>query len=127
MRPSFRQLFAVILVAVTALGTTPTVQAKPKKGAPTLDNSLKGGITAVDKEAGTITVAGKTLTIDSTTMITKDGRAAALADLAIGTQVTVTTFMQGDKLTAVTIKTGAIGVTSNSTSETPKKKKKKDQ
>ncbi|MEN9574057.1 MAG: hypothetical protein RL514_1912 [Verrucomicrobiota bacterium] len=96
---------------------TPDASAAAKKMAP--DTALHGKITAVDKEAKTIAIAGKTLTVDETTVITDSGKPAKFDSLKIGTEATVSTFMLGEKLNAVSIKTGVVAATAAA----PKKKK----
>ena len=74
------------------------------------DNALRGKISSVDKESKTITVGGRTVAVDETTVITDSGKPAKLKNLKAGTDATISTFMLGEKLTAVSIKTGVVAV-----------------
>lgn len=103
-----RSLLALAVATAFSLFTSDASAADKK--APK-DNALHGKITAVDKEAKTITVAGKTVTVDDTTVITDSGKPAKLENLKTGTDATVSTFMLGEKLTAVSIKTGVVAAT----------------
>ena len=76
-----------------------------------MPNRLRGKITAVDKEAKTLSIAGKTVTVDETTIITDSGKPAKFESLKVGTDATVNTFKLGEKLSAVSIKTGAVAAT----------------
>ncbi len=105
MRPLTRSVLA-LAVAAAFTTFTPDASAAGKKGP--ADTGLHGKITAVDKDAKTITIAGKTLQIDDTTVITNAGKRAKLEDLKPGTDATVSTFKLGEKLTAVSIKTGVV-------------------
>lgn len=105
MRTLTRSLLALAVATVFSLHTSDATAADKK--APK-DNALHGKITAVDKEAKTITVAGKTLAVDDTTVITDSGKPAKLETLKVGSDATVSTFMLGEKLTAVSIKTGTV-------------------
>lgn len=108
MRSLTRSLL-VLAVATTFSLFTLDASAADKK-APK-DNALHGKITAVDKDAKTITVAGKTLAVDDTTVITDSGKPAKFENLKVGTDATVSTFKLGEKLTAVSIKTGTVAAT----------------
>jgi len=116
MRSLTRPLLA--LAAATAFSLFTSDASAADKKAPK-DNALRGKITAVDKAAKTITVAGKTLAVDDTTVITDSGKPAKLENLKVGTDATVNTFKLGEKLTAVSIKTGFVAAT-----VAPAKKKK---
>jgi Cu/Ag efflux protein CusF len=106
------------LATAIAFTFTATDAAAADKKAPK-DAGTHGKITAVDKEAKTITVAGKVIAVDDTTVITDSGKPAKLTDLKVGTDATVATFKLGDKLTATSIKTGTV-----SAAVAPTKKKK---
>lgn len=106
------------LVAVIALTFTATTASAADKKAPK-DAGTNGKITAVDKDAKTITVGGKVIAVDDTTVITDSGKPAKLENLKVGADATVATFKLGDKLTATSIKTGAIAAA------VPTNKKKK--
>ena len=80
---------------------------------------MRGKITAVDKDAKTLTIAGYTLNVDDTTEISSSGKPAKLEELKPGTEATVTTFKLGEKVMAVKIKTGTVAPTA-----APAKKKK---
>ncbi len=116
MRTLTRSLLALAVATAFSLCSS-DASAADKKGAK--DNALHGKITAVDKDAKTITVAGKTLLVDDTTVITDSGKPTKLENLKPGTDATVSTFMLGEKLTAVNIKTGTVAATA------PAAKKKK--
>ena len=106
------------LVAAISLSLTATDACAADKKAPK-DAGTHGKITAVDKDAKTITVAGKVITVDDTTVITDSGKPAKLADLKVGTEASVATFKLGEKLTATSIKTGTVAA-----AVAPTKKKK---
>lgn len=108
MRFLTRSLLALAVATAFSLFTSDAAAADKK--APK-DNALHGKITAVDKEAKTVTVGGKTVTVDDTTVISDSGKPAKLENLKVGTDATVSTFMLGEKLTAVSIKTGAVAAT----------------
>lgn len=108
MRLLTRSLFT-LAAAIAFSCLTSNAPAADKK-APK-DNALHGKITAVDQEAKTVTVAGKTVTVDDTTVITDSGKPGKLENLKPGTDATVSTFMLGGKLTAVSIKTGTVAAT----------------
>ena len=116
MRSLTRSLLTLAAAIAFAL-LAPDASAAAKKMAP--DTALHGKITAVDKEAKTISIAGKTLTVDETTVITDSGKPAKLENLKVGADATVSTFMLGEKLNAVSIKTGTVAATA----AVPKKKK----
>ena len=118
-----RLIAVVLLVAFTALVPGTAHAAKKDKGAGK-DNGLKGNISAIDKEAKSITVGGKVVSTDETTVITRSGKPGAFADLKMGEAAEVSTFMLGEKLTAVTIKVGPPPAGGATASEAPKKKKK---
>lgn len=116
MRSLTRSLLALALAIAFAVFTNDASAADKK--APK-DNSLRGKITAVDKDAKTLTIAGYTLNVDDTTEISNSGKPGKLEDLKPGTEATVTTFKLGEKVMAVKIKTGAVAPTA-----APAKKKK---
>jgi len=116
MRSFTRSLLA--LASAIALTLTSTDASAADKKAPK-DAGLHGKITAVDKDAKTITVAGKVIAVDDTTVITDSGKPAKLDNLKVGTDATVATFKLGDKLTATSIKTGTVAAAAPTT----KKKK----
>jgi len=105
MRSLTRSLLALALaIAFTAsINNTSAADKKAPK-----DNSLRDTITAVDKEAKTLTIAGYTLNVDDTTEISNSGKPGKLEDLKPGTEATVATFKLGEKVMAVKIKTGAV-------------------
>ncbi len=115
MRSLTRSLLT-LAAAIACSVLTPAASAAAKKMAP--DTALHGKITAVDKEAKTITIAGKTLAVDETTVITDSGKPSKLENIKVGADATVSTFMLGEKLNAVSIKTGAVA----GTATVPKKK-----
>lgn len=116
MRFLHRSILALAFATAFSLATSDASAADKK--APK-DNALHGKITSVDKDAKTITVGGKTVTVDDTTVITDSGKPAKLENLKPGTDATISTFMLGEKLTAVSIKTGVVAVSA------PAVKKKK--
>lgn len=97
-----------IAIAISLAATNANTSAADKK-APT-DTGIHGKISAVDKEAKTITVGGKTVTVDDTTVITDAGKPTKFENLKTGSDTTISTFMLGGKLTAVSIKTGVVAV-----------------
>ena len=117
MRSLHRSLLA--LAAAIALTFTATEASAADKKAPK-DGGTNGKITAVDKDAKTITVAGKVIAVDDTTVITDSGKPVKLESLKVGADATVATFKLGDKLTATSIKTGTVAPTAAA----PTKKKK---
>lgn len=108
MRSLTRSLLALAVATVFSLFTSDASAADKKTPK---DAGLYGKITAVDKDAKTVTVAGKTVTVDDTTLITDSGKPAKLENLKVGTDATVATFMLGGKLTATSIKTGVVAAT----------------
>ncbi len=117
MRKFIFQLFTAGLFAALVCVTTVEAQAQ-KKGAPK-DTSIQGKITEVDRAAKTITIAGKTVIVDSTTEIFKSGRLVGLDAIPVGIEAKVSTVTLADKLTAVSIR---LGVTVAAGQE-PKRKK----
>ena len=117
MRNLTRSLLA-LAAAFAFIGLTPDASAAAKKGP--VDKPVTGKITAVDKEAKTITVGDKVIAVDDTTAITNAGKPAKLEDLKVGTEASVSTFLLGEKVTAVSIKTGTVAATATAA---PKKKK----
>lgn len=105
MRTFTRSLLA--LASAIALTVITTAASAADKKAPK-DAGLHGKITAVDKDAKTITVAGKVIAVDDTTVITDSGKPAKLESLKVGADATVATFKLGEKLTATSIKTGTV-------------------
>ena len=100
-----RHLLALVsVIAITLVATN--VSAADKK-APK-DAGTNGKITAVDKEAKTITVGGRVIAVDDTTVITDSGKPAKFENLKVGADATVATFKLGEKLTATSIKTGTV-------------------
>lgn len=98
---------------------TSTASAAAKKG-PT-DKPVTGKITAIDKEAKTVTVADRVISVDDTTIITNSGKPAKFEDLKTGVDATVSVFLLGEKLTATNLKTGTVAA--STTAAVPKKKK----
>jgi len=105
----------VILGVIGALGMTPMVtllagpptgaqEEKPEKAAKT----FKGKVEAVDAKAKTFTVGGNLIYVsDTTTKLTKDGKAIKLEDIMAGDQVSGTTHQTFDgKTEALTVKVG---------------------
>ena len=107
------------LAAAAAFVTfTSEASAAAKKGP--VDKPIVGKISAVDKDAKTITVADRVIVVDDTSIITNSGKPAKFEDLKTGTEATVSVFMLGEKLTATNIKTGVVAPTATAA---PKKKK----
>jgi hypothetical protein len=69
---------------------------------------LHGKVAAVDTNAMTFTVGSTTLAVGSTTRITKDGKPAVLADIAVGANVNVS-YKKDDagKATALSVRVAA--------------------
>ena len=105
MRKTILRLFAATLFTTLVFGTATTAQAQKKKGVEK-DMGIKGKITAVDATAKTITIAGKTVFIDSTTEIFKSGRLVQMNAILVGTEAQVNTLLLADKLTASSIRLG---------------------
>jgi hypothetical protein len=114
---------AVLLAGFIVAVPSEAMAAKKDKGAGK-DTGLKGGISAIDKEAKSITVGGKVVATDDTTVITRSGKPGAFGDLKVGESAEVSTFMLGEKLTAVTIKVGPPAAGAAAAAVPPKKKKK---
>ena len=117
MRKTIHRLLAATLFAALVCGSTLTVQAQKKKGVEK-DMGIKGKITAVDPAAKTITIAGRTVFIDSTTEIFRSGRLVALKDIHVGNDAQVNTLLLADKLTASSIR---LGVPATADGKGPKK------
>ncbi len=105
MRKSIHNLFAMIIFTALVCGPAFTAQAQKRKGVEK-DMGVKGKITAIDAVAKTITIAGKTVFIDSTTEIFKSGRLVAMKDITVGSEAQVNTLLLADKLTASSIRLG---------------------
>ncbi len=108
-------LVAAALIAMPAISSAQDTAAAPAAAAGAAKKkgqSFHGKVVSVDATANTITVGKQTLTVTSTTKITKDGKPATLGDFAAGDAVAGACKMDGDKLTATTLHTAA-----------PKKKK----
>lgn len=103
---SYRQILLVVALAITTLLSTAVSHAAAK--AVPKGDGLFGKITAVDTTAKTITLGGKVIVVDETTVITESGKPAKFESLKTGTDATVATFKLGEKLTAVSIKTGVV-------------------
>lgn len=117
MQTLTRSLLALATAcALTAF--TSTAAAAAKKGP--VDKPVMGKITAIDKDAKTVTVADRVIAIDDTTIITHSGKPAKFEDLKTGTDATVSVFLLGEKLTATNLKTGTVAA---NTAVVPKKKK----
>ncbi|MBM3875140.1 MAG: hypothetical protein FJ386_00250 [Verrucomicrobia bacterium] len=101
---------ALALFLGFALSTPPDALAQKKKGEKG-EGGLNGAITAVNKADKTFSIAGKTVGVDSTTIITRDGNPATFDTLKNGEQAAVSTFTQADKLLAVSIKIGKVAAT----------------
>lgn len=117
MRTLTRSLLA-LAAAFAFIALTPDASAAAKKGP--VDKPVTGKISAVDKEGKTITVADRMIAVDDTTIITNAGKPAKLEDLKVGTEASVSVFLLGEKVTAVSIKTGTVAATATAV---PKKKK----
>ena len=117
MRSITRSILALAFAAAFSLLTT-DASAAAKKGP--VDKPIVGKISAVDKEAKTITVADRVIVVDDTSIITNAGKPAKFEDLKTGTDATISVFMLGEKLTATNIKTGTVAATATAV---PKKKK----
>jgi hypothetical protein len=63
-------------------------------------NELTGRVESFDHASNTFTVAGKSLKVDSTTEVMKDGQTASLTDISEGDQVRASFSGTGDELTA---------------------------
>ena len=107
------------LAAVFALTVfTSTASAAAKKGP--VDKPVVGKITAIDKDAKTVTVGDRVISVDDTTTISNAGKLAKFEDLKTGEDATVSVFMLGEKLTATNLKVGKVAA---NTAALPKKKK----
>ena len=76
------------------------VQDNDKQGA---NEHFKGKVEAVDPQAKTITVSGKTMVVNDNTKITKEGKSITLADIAVGDEVHGTSQLAGGKAEAITL------------------------
>jgi len=98
---------AIALFLVFALSTPSDALAQKKKGEKS-EGGLNGALTAVNKADKTFSIAGKTVGVDATTIITRDGNPVTFDTLKNGEQAAVNTFTQADKLLAVSIKIGKV-------------------
>lgn len=114
-----RQFITPFLTTLLLAALTVSAPAA-KKGPEKKDPGITGAITALDTEAKTLTIGGKTIVADSTTIVQRDGKASTFAELKMGEEANVTTVNLGGKLNAVTIKVGKPPVVAG----TPAKKKK---
>jgi len=102
-------LFALVasaLVAVPAASRAQDTTNAPTAAAPAKKHAglpFNGKIATLDATASTITVGSLTISIASTTKITKDAKPATLADFAVGDAVAGAYKKDGDKLTATTL------------------------
>ena len=103
MRKFISQLLSVLLLA----GVAVTAEAA-KKGPPPKDPGITAKVTAVDKAGKNFTLDGKTIAVDSGTIVQRDGKPSSFEEIKVGDQVNVTTVNLADKLTAVTVKVGAV-------------------
>ena len=98
------------MAAALALSVfVPSASAAAKKGP--VDKPVTGKITAIDKEAKTVTVGDRVIAVDDTTIITNSGKLAKFEELKTGVDATVSVFMLGEKLTATNLKTGTVAAT----------------
>ncbi len=119
MKKLVTRFFCASVLAAVAVALLPLNADAAKKKGEKKDPGTAGAITAVNKDDKTITLGGKTITVDSTTVITRDGNPINLEDIKTGEQAQVSTFTQADKLTAVSIKLGKVAPVVTQ----PKKKK----
>jgi Domain of unknown function (DUF5666) len=110
-------LFAIVTVAL--VGAPAVIRAEdataPAAGAAAAPakkhgQAAKGKISAVDATAMTLTVGEQTFTATADTKVSKSGKPATFADLAVGDSVSVS-YKKGeaDKLTATSITVGGKG------------------
>ena len=109
MRNLISKFISTTILTVAVAGVGLTAQAA-KKGPPT-DPGSGGKVKAVDKAAKTITIeekgSAKVISIASTTVFKKAGKAVTIDDVTVGEPVQVTTINLGEKVEAVTVTLGA--------------------
>ena len=120
MRKTIYRLLVATLFAGLVCGTALTAHAQKKKGVEK-DTGIKGKITAIDTAAKTITVAGKTVFIDSTTEIFRAGKLIALNAVRVGSDAQVNTVLLADKLTATSVRLGTTAAAGTEPKKEPKK------
>jgi hypothetical protein len=126
-----RKTYSLLLTGCLLLGVSfdaPAAQAAKGKKSMATDTGISGSIASVDKTKKTITLRGrdgdKTVTVDSTTLITRDGKPAVFEDIKTGEVAAISTFTLADKLTAVSVKIGV--ATAKGDDGGARKKKKKN-
>ncbi len=133
-----KKRIALLSLVAAALLTIPVLshaadQAQPKeapaageKAAPGKKQTLPfhGKISAVDATAMTVTVGKTTLSVTSETKITKDGKPATVAELAVGDQASGA-YKKDDagKTNATLIRVGAKGEKAGAEAKPESKKK----
>ena len=127
MQNNMRKFIITFLtLAFVTFGSTSVFAAKYKDNSK--DNSIAGTISAFDTGSQTITIKGAKgdtkVVVDSSTLITVNGKAGAVSDIKPGVQAVVGVFTFGDKLTAISVKIGTTQV--SEADAATKKKKKKD-
>lgn len=121
MKKNITSILTAGLFSLALLGTPVLSQAQdsstnaPEQTAPVKPKKhgvvpFNGKLTAVDKDAMTLTVGTRTFVVTSETKISKDGKPATLADAVVGENVGGA-YKKGsdDKLTAVTVHLGIKG------------------
>lgn len=111
-----KKMLSLCLIAACAAIATPRVGAADKKPAPAEAGKaakgkslpFTGKLTAVDKQAKTITVGERVFQITSETRITKSGKPATLEDGVVGEEAAGSYKTgEGGKLEATTVRFGA--------------------
>lgn len=111
-----KQIAVALASMVLASGTvtpslatiTPTPTPLADQPQPPAAEPFKGTVEAVDAQKNTLTVAGKQYHVTEATTLTKAGKKAALADIAVGEQVRGLARHGADgKLEATTIMVGS--------------------
>lgn len=111
-----KKMLSLCLIAACAAIAAPRLGAADKKPAPAeAKKAVKakiipftGKLTAVDKQAKTITVGERVFQITSETRISKAGKPAILEDGVVGEEVAgAYRSAAGDKLEATTVRFGA--------------------
>lgn len=98
---------ASVLAQAADTNNPPAVKSETQKVRKHDHSVFRGKLTAVDKDAMTLTVGKRTFAITSATKITKNGQPATLADGVVGEKV-AGTYKKGEdgKLTAISIRFG---------------------
>ncbi|MEI8289497.1 MAG: DUF5666 domain-containing protein [Verrucomicrobiota bacterium] len=112
-----KKQIALLSLVAAALMVVPTVSraevkskdvpAAASQAAPARRHlPFHGKVSAMDAAASTITVGTMTFNVTADTKLAKEGKDAKLADFAVGDYIAGAYTKNGDKLTALSIKSG---------------------